>query len=246
MTNKFDLIIFGSTSELIQAIIKEHKQCFLDNVNELTVVQWADNFPEIYKQFYPKSIKLDCSNAQEFGRELKNIAQNFSNSERHLNIFPTYGQFTFDYADKNSVFRFQENGFQINLNSRLQILDAFKDNKNVRFHFFGSLLGSFPYLGDYANSMWFIHQLPKNAEYRDLNLIIYNLGGMQTRFWDFKRRPDFKPFIHTSLPTDFVVQTGFKNLNNKGVFTNYPSFIARIAAWKTRSKTILIDDTNNK
>jgi hypothetical protein len=234
MTNKFDLIIFGSTSELIQAIVKEHKQWFLDNVNELTVVQRTDNFPEVYKQFNPKSIKLDCSNAQEFGRELKNIAQNFSNSERQLNIFPTYGQFTFDYADKNPVFRFQENGFQINLNSRLQILDAFKDNKNVRFHFFGSLLGSFPYLGDYANSMWYINQLPKNAEYRDLNLIIYNLGGMQTRFWDFKRRPDFKPFIHTTLPTDFVLQTGFKNPKNKGVFTKYPSFMSRIATWMGR------------
>ena len=78
MTNKFDLIIFGSTSELIQAIVKEHKQWFLDNVNELTVVQRTDSFPEIYKEFNPKSIKLDCSNAQNFGSELKNIAETFS------------------------------------------------------------------------------------------------------------------------------------------------------------------------
>ena len=46
MTNKFDLIIFGSTSELMQAIVKEHKQWFLDNVNELTVVQRVD-FPKV-------------------------------------------------------------------------------------------------------------------------------------------------------------------------------------------------------
>ena len=210
MNNKFDLIIFGSTSELMQVIIKDHKKWLLDNVNELTVVQRTDNYPEIYNDFNPKSIKLDCSNSQEFGAKLKSIATEFENTNRQLNIFPTYGQFTFDYSEKNPVFRFQENGFQVNLNSRLQILDAFKDNKNARFHFFGSLLGSFPYLGDYANSMWYINQLPKNAEYKDLNLIIYNLGGMQTRFWDFKKRPDFKPFIHTKLPTDFIIETGFK------------------------------------
>jgi hypothetical protein len=223
MTNKFDLIIFGSTSELMQAIIKDHKQWFLNNVNKLTVVQRTHNFPEVYNEFNPQSIKLDCSNSLEFGRELKNIAETFSKEDRQLNIFPTYGQF-----------RFQESGFQINLNSRLQILDAFKGNKNARFHFFGSLLGSFPYLGDYANSMWYLNQLPKNAEYRDLNLIIYNLGGMKTRFWDFEKRPDFKPFIHTTLPTDFVVETGFKNRNSKGVFTKYPSFMSRIATWLGR------------
>jgi hypothetical protein len=165
---------------------------------------------------------------------LKNIAKEFSKSHIQLNIFPTYGPFTFDDADKNPVFRFQENGFQINLNSRLQILDAFKTNKNARFHFFGSLLGSFPDLGDYANSMWYTNQLPKNAECRDLNLIIYNLGGMHTRFWDFKKRPDFKPFIHTTLPIEFIVDTGFRNTNNKGVFTKYPSFISRIATWLGR------------
>ncbi len=234
MDNKFDLIIFGSTSELMQAIVKDHKTWLLENVNEVTVVQRSDNFPDIYKDFNPISIKLDCSNTQSFGRELEIIAAKYATTSRQVNIFPTYGQFTFDYAAKNPVFRFQENGFQINLNARLQILQAFKSNKNARFHFFGSLLGSFPYLGDYANSMWYINQLPKNAEYRDLNLIIYNLGGMQTRFWDFKKRPDFKPFIHKSLPTDFIVETGFKNPNNRGVFTKYPSFISRIATWLGR------------
>jgi hypothetical protein len=234
MNNKFDLIIFGSTSELMQATIKNHKQWFLDHINELTVVQRTEKYPEIYQEFQPKSIQLDCSNAQEFGKALKNIANQYSTSDKQLNIFPTYGQFTFDYAAKNPVFRFSENGFQINLNSRLQILEAFKNNKNARFHFFGSLLGSFPYLGDYANSMWYINQVPKNAEYRDLNLIIYNLGGMQTRFWDFKKRPDFKPFIHQNLPTDFILEMGFKNPTNRGVFTNYPSFISRIATWLGR------------
>jgi hypothetical protein len=234
MQTKFDLIIFGSTSELMQAIISEHKQWFLDNVNELTVVQRTESFPEVYGAFSPKSIKLDCADAKEFGAEIRKIAQSRENNAVPIHIFPTYGQFTFDYADKNPVFRFEENGFQINLNARLQILDAFRHIKNARFHFFGSLLGSFPYLGDYANSMWYINQLPKNAEYRDLNLIIYNLGGMQTRFWDFKKRPDFKPFIHTTLPTDFIVETGFKNPNNKGVFTKYPSPMSRIATWMGR------------
>ena len=36
MNNKnFDLYLFGATSELIQATIKDHKQWFLDNVNQL-------------------------------------------------------------------------------------------------------------------------------------------------------------------------------------------------------------------
>ena len=231
---KFDLIVFGSTSELIQAFFKNHKDWLLANIDELTVVQRTENFPEIYNDFNPKSIKLDCANTKEFGVALKNIAESFSNSNKQLNIFPTYGQFTFDYNDKNPVFRFEENGFQINLNSRLQILDAFKSNKNARFHFIGSLLGGFPYLGDYAMSMWYINQLPKNAEYKDLDLIIYNLGGMKTRFWDYKRRPDFKPFMHEELPTEFILETGFKNNKNRGVFTKYPSFISRIATWLGR------------
>ncbi len=232
--NKFDLVIFGSTSELIQALIKNHKSWFLENVNKLVLTQRSDQYPEVYKDFNPKSIQLDCSNAQDFGIELKKMVQEFSSSQIPLHIFPTYGQFTFDYADKNPVFRFQENGFQINLNSRLQILEAFRHNKKAKFHLFGSLLGSFPYLGDYANSMWYINQLPKNAEYKELNMIIYNLGGMQTRFWDYKRRPDFKPFMHTELPTDFILEKGFKQPNNRGVFTKYPSVISRIATWLGR------------
>lgn len=234
MNKKIDLIIFGSTSELIQALIKNHKSWFLENVNHLVVTQRTDHYPEVYQDFNPQSIKLDCSNPQEFGQEVKKLAEQFSNTSNPLHIFPTYGQFTFDYADKNPVFRFQENGFQINLNSRLQIIDAFKHNKQVKFHLFGSLLGSFPYLGDYANSMWYINQLPKNAEYKDLDLIIYNLGGMQTKFWDYKRRPDFKPFTHPELPTVFILETGFKHPENKGVFTNYPSLISRIATWVGR------------
>jgi len=230
-TKKFDLLIFGSTSELVMSLINDYKNWFLENVNELTIVQRINNIPKVYKDFNPSLIILDCANHKEFGIELKKISEKYSKSKIPINIISTYGQFTFDYAKKNPVFRFQEDGFQINLNSRLQILNYFKDNKNVRFHFFGSLLGSFPYLGDYALSMWYINQLPKNAEYKNLNLIIYNLGGMKTKFWDYKRRPDFKPFVHDFLPTKFIFDTGFKNTSNKGVFTNYPSFTAKVVTW---------------
>ena len=229
MNSQFNLIVFGSTSALMQAIFQNHKAWFLEHIHELTLVQRSEEVPEVYGAFHPKLIQLDCSNPQEFGKALKEMAAEFSGKELPLNVFPTYGQFTFDYADKNPVFRFQENGFQVNLNSRLQILNAFREIKNVRFHLFGSLLGNFPYLGDYSNSMWYINQLPKNAEFRDLNLIIYNLGGLKTRFWDYNKRPDFGPFIHSTIPTEFIVEKGFKNPENKGVFTKYPSFISRIA-----------------
>lgn len=234
MPSTFDFVIFGSTSEFMQAIVRDHKPWFLEHVHELTVIQRTDAFPEVYRDFNPHSLTLDCANPQEFGRALRSLAERFAHRDRPLNIFPTYGSFSFDYADVNPVFRFQEDGFQVNLNSRLQILDAFRANRNARFHFFGSLLGSFPYLGGYATSMWYINQLPRNAEYRDLNLIIYNVGGLKTRFWDFQRRPDFTPFLHQTLPTDFVVETGFRNPENKGVFTKYPSVLSRLATWLGR------------
>lgn len=230
---KFDLFIFGSTSELIQATIKDYKEWFKENVNQLFITQRTDSFPEIYKEFNPIAIKLDCAKPQEFGKNLSEIVAKYATNESPMHIFPTYGVFNWNYAKKNPVFAYKEDAYQINLNSRLQIIEAFRKFPNAKFHLFGSLFANFPYTGDYALSMWYINQLPKNSEYSDLNLIIYNLGGMKTRFWDWKTMPN-NPFLYDKLPTDKIVETGFKNPSNKGIFTFYPSFPSKIACFLGR------------
>lgn len=230
---KFDLFIFGSTSELIQATIKEHQAWFLEHVNRLIITQRTDVYPEVYAAFKPISIKLDCSNPQAFSKELSAIVKTYATTERPMHIFPTYGVFNWNYAKKNPVFAYKEDAYQINLNSRLQIVEAFRKYANAKFHLFGSLFANFPYTGDYALSMWYINQLPKNSEYKDLDLIIYNLGGMKTRFWDWQSMPN-NPMTYETLPTDKIVETGFKNPHNKGVFTFYPTFPARIACFLGR------------
>lgn len=228
---KFDLFIFGSTSELIQATISDYKPWFLENVNRLILTQRTDNYPEIYKAFDPVAIKLDCANHQEFGKNLAEIVAKYASADRTMHILPTYGVFNWNYAAKNPVFSFQEDAYQINLNSRLQIIEAFRKYPNARFHLLGSLFANFPYTGDYAVSMWYINQLPKNSEYKDLDLIIYNLGGMKTRFWKWEEGPRNNPFLYANLPTDKIVDTGFKNPQNRGVFTFYPSFLSRVACY---------------
>ncbi len=231
---KFDLFIFGSTSELIQATIKDYKQWFLENVNQLYITQRTDGFPEIYKEFIPISIKLDCANPQEFGKQLSEIVDQYATKERPMYILPTYGVFNWNYAKKNPVFTYKEDAYQINLNSRLQIIEAFRKFKNAKFHLFGSLFANFPYTGDYSLSMWYINQLPKNSDYKDLDMIIYNLGGMKTRFWKWEDGGKNNPFVYDKLPTDKIFETGFKTRTNKGIFTFYPSFPSRIACFLGR------------
>lgn len=231
--SKFDLYIFGSSSELIQATISDYKSWFKENVNQLYITQRTDEFAEVYKEFNPISIKLDCANPQNFSKDLAEIVGKYATNERPMHVFPTYGVFNWNYAAKNPVFAYKEDAYQINLNSRLQIIEAFRKYKNAKFHLFGSLFANFPYTGDYALSMWYINQLPKNSEYKDLDMVIYNLGGMKTRFWDWKSMPN-NPFLYDKLPTDKIVETGFKNSANKGIFTFYPSFPSQIACFLGR------------
>lgn len=231
---KFDLFIFGSTSELVQAIFRDYKPWFLEHVNRLIITQRTESYPEVYQDFNPVSIQLDCANPQTFSKRLMEIASEYVSSERLTHVLPSYGTFNWNYAQKNPIFSFSEDGYQINLNARLQIIEAFRKFPNVRFHLFGSLFANFPYTGDYALSMWYINQLPRNSAYKDLDLIIYNLGGMKTRFWKWEEGPKNNPFLYDKLPTDKIVETGFKNPQNKGIFTFYPSFPARIACFLGR------------
>lgn len=234
MQDDFDLVIFGATSVLVQTLVERHKPWFRAHVKRLVLTQRQAEVPPVFADMAPEVIQLDCSDPVAFEAALLPLAASFKESQRRLCLFPTYGQFTFDYAAKNPVFRHQRDDLQINLNSRLQIIAAFRDHPMARFHLFGSLLGNFPYLGGYATAMWSIAQLPRNAEYRDLNLIIYTLGGMKTRFWDHARRPDFAPFVHDDLPVDFIFQTGFRHPENRGVHTKYPSLLSRVATWVGR------------
>jgi len=220
---KFDLFIFGSTSELMQHLISNYKTWFLEHVDRLIITQRTEHYPDIYQEFNPISITLDCSDTLGFRKGLSHIVEQYATKELPMHIFPTYGKFNWNYAAKNPVFNFSDDAYQINLVSRLQIIDTFKSYTNTKFHLFGSLFANFPYTGDYALSMWYINQLPKNSEYKDLDLIIYNLGGMKTRFWDYKNGPKNNPFLYDVIPTRQIFESGFIQ-DKKGIHTFYPSF----------------------
>jgi hypothetical protein len=231
MSEKFDLYIFGSTSEIIQDLISRQKKWFLDHVNHLYVVQRKESYPDLYKDFKHTAIRLDCSDPKEFRKGLTNIVTEYATHEREMQVFSTYGQFSWNYAEKSPVFKFTDDGYQINLNSRLQIIDAFRPfGKRTKFHVMGSLFANFPYTGDYALSMWYVNQLPRNAEYADLHINVYNIGGCKTRFWDHRAGPKNNPFLHSELPTPQIFEQGFLS-QARGVFTFYPSALARVACF---------------
>jgi hypothetical protein len=140
---------------------------------------------------------------------------------------PTYGSFTWDYSKKFPRFKFTRDGFQINLNSRLQIVEAFRKFQNTRILLFGSLFAFFPYTGEYGTSMWYINQIPSNPHYKDMDIVVQNMGGMKTRFWNWNDGPENNPFIHVNIPTNDLLENGFKR-RIRGVHTSYPSIISMI------------------
>lgn len=81
-------------------------------------------------------------------------------------------------------------------------------------------------MGDYATCMWFVNQLPSHPEYAHLDLRVYNLGGMKTRFWDHQSGPANNPFVHPELPTEWL-RTAMAS-DQRGVFDNFPTVTARI------------------
>ncbi|MCB9643561.1 MAG: hypothetical protein H6728_10865 [Myxococcales bacterium] len=228
---KFDFFLFGSTSELMQRLFRDHKEWFSKHINKLIVTQRGDEVPEVYRDLHPVSISLDCSNPQHFRQRLTEIVAEHGTKDRPMHVFPSYGVFRWNYAPKNPVFSFHDDSLQINLNARLQVIDAFRAYKdNTTFHLFGSLFANFPYTGDYSLSMWYINQLPRNAEYQDLQLKIYNLGGMKTRFWKHAEGPKNNPFLHDDIPSQALFNAAFRS-SRKGIFMFYPSFLSRIACF---------------
>lgn len=233
MAGAFDLIVLGSTSELFQALFKRHEAWFKDNVRKLVVSQRGAAAPATYAAFKPASVALDCSDAGTFRAGLDRLVAEHASDSVPVHVFPTYGRFSWNHAPKNPVFSFSNDGLQVNLNARLQVLDAFrKARAPVTHHLLGSLFSAFPYTGDYALGMWYINQVPFNAQYADLDVAVYNLGGMKTRFWDHARGGD-NPFTYKELPLDGLFRAAFTH-RQRGVVTLYPSVASRVACFLGR------------
>lgn len=232
-TEPFDLFLFGSTSELIRKLVSDNKTWLKSHTRRLIVSQRRDEIPSEYKDFDVVSEPLDCSDSRGFREGLARVASRHASRDRRMHVFPTYGKFTWNYAKTSPCFTFSDDGFQVNLVSRLQILDAWKPFKaNTKFHLFGSLFACFPYSGDYAASMWYVNQIPRHPEYRDLDINVYNIGGCATRFWDHATMPN-NPFLHKVAPTNEIFETGFVE-ERRGVFSFYPSTASRFACWLGR------------
>jgi hypothetical protein len=169
-----------------------------------------------------KKILIFCASS-----ELKSIATEFVLPTDEIYILPTYGVFSWTYEKKNPSFSFGRDNLQINLNVKLQIINQFKNNNNVKFHLLGSLFSAFPYTGDYALSMWYINKLVKHPEYKDLDISVYNLGGMKTKFWNHQQDSGYNPFVYKNLPTTELFEKMFIN-NKRGITNIYQTFISRI------------------
>lgn len=225
-STKVDFFVFGATSEIIQELFVKERSWFQESVRRLVLVQRGEAVGAAYEGFDRVVIQADAGEARLFRKQLDAIVSAHGTRDRQMHVFPTYGAFHFKDG-KQPHFRFTDEGFQINLNCRLQILDAFKAyHENTRFHLLGSLLGSFPYTGDYATSMWYVNQLPTHPEYAHLDLRVYNLGGMKTRFWDHQSGPQDNPFVHKEIPTAWLREAMAGE--RRGVFDNFPTFTARV------------------
>ncbi len=232
--SRFDLFVFGATSELFQDLVRKHTPWFEKNVEHLYLIQRSNETAEAYRPLERRSVvNLDCADPRAFREGLTYLVRAHAGSTRPKQVFSTYGKFTWNYAPKNPYFAFSDDGYQVNLGSRLQILDAFrKAGGPVRHHLMGSLFACFPYTGDYALSMWYINQIPRSAEYADVDLAVYNIGGCRTRFWDHARGGP-NPFVHDELPTSELFRAAFVDYN-RGVKTFYPTLASRIACFLGR------------
>ncbi|MFZ4122468.1 MAG: hypothetical protein ACOYKM_12475 [Caulobacterales bacterium] len=229
MKEKADFFIFGATSELARRLFAEERERFEPVVRRLVLVQRGPEKSPEYQAFDSVVARANAENPAVFRADLNAIVGGYASAEHPQHVLSTYGAFNVHDGDLSRLrFAFTDEGFQINLNSRLQIIDAFsRFKKTTRFHLLGSLLGSFPYTGDYATSMWFVNQLPRHPAYAELDLRVYNLGGLKTRFWDHASGPRNNPFLHSEIPTAWLRRRMLSD--KRGVFDIYPSVPARIA-----------------
>jgi hypothetical protein len=232
--SKFDLFVFGATSELFQDLVTKHVPWFEENVEHLFLVQRSPEPTEALRAFPRRTVvEMDCADPKAFREGLTHLVRTHAASSRPKQVLSTYGKFSWNYGAKNPYFAFTDDGFQINLGARLQILDAFRAAGGpVRHHLLGSLFASFPYTGDYALCMWYVNQLVRSAEYADVDLAVYNIGGCRTRFWDHARGGP-NPFVHDELPTRELFRAAFLDYT-RSVKTFYPTFASRIACFLGR------------
>ena len=232
---KFDFFVFGSTSAIIGELITNHRDYFETHVRTFHLVQRSDEVPPAFADFENLTVDIaDCSNAESFEAQLADIVSKHAQTEIPMHVFPTYGTFNLDIEAKKPRFGYSRDGLQINLNSRLQVLEAFRRfAANTRFHLFGSLFGSFPYMGGYPTSMWYVNNVvgdPENKFYNSLDIVVHNLGGMMTKFWWSEEQGDASgPFVYKQIPTVAILRHGFTQRSPGGeVYTEYPSFPSRV------------------
>lgn len=187
--------------------------------------------PEAYRDFDVARERVEVNDAARFESELGAIVARHK-SDRFQHVLPTYGVFHFSDPPMPR-FRYSRDGLQINLNARLQILEAFRPHRaRTRLHFLGSLFASFPYLGDYALSMFMLNQVVCDEAQRGMDIRIYHLGGMRTRFWDHSKIEKGHPFVYEAIPTRALVQA--MDSPRTGATTFYPTFAARFACFLGR------------
>ena len=233
MAASFDLFVFGATSDLVQRLFVAERAWFTSRVRKLMLVQRSTEVAAAYAGFDVVVEVADVSDAADFGARLKDIVARHATASFPMHVLPTYGQFNWTYAKTSPRFSHTEAGLQINLNCRMQIIEAFRPYaSNTRFHLLGSLFANFPYLGDYALGMWYINQLPFDPAYASLDLRIYNLGGMKTRFWQHESGGANNPFVYDEIPTRAIVDA--MDGSRRGAVTFYPSLPSRFACWLGR------------
>lgn len=223
--------VFGATSELARQLFAREREWFARRIDRLVLVQRQDEVDPVYRGFDPVLTKADVSDIAGFRAALDRIVREHAEPGRRLEVFPTYGRFTWNYAPRSPRFVFSDDGLQVNLNCRLQILDAFRACRaTTTFHLLGSLFACFPYTGDYALGMWYLNQLTADPNYADFDLRVYNLGGMRTRFW--RHEGVRNPLIHAEIPTAALVAA--MGGERRGSFYFYPTVGARIVCWLGR------------
>ncbi len=228
-----DFFVFGATSELVQRLFVAERAWFEQNVRRLILVQRGTKISDAYAGFDRVVVEADVADSAAFRRALDELVAAHVTPGRSTHVLPTYGRFSWNYAERSPRFAFTDDGLQINLNCRLQIIEAFRPfAAHTRFHLLGSLFSCFPYTGDYALGMWFINQLPAQPAYRDLDLRVYNLGGMKTRFWRHDGPGGDNPMVHREIPTAALIRAMASD--RRGVTTFYPTAASRIACWLGR------------
>ncbi|MFT4848789.1 MAG: hypothetical protein ACI83B_001324 [Sediminicola sp.] len=125
-----------------------------------------------------------------------------------MHVFPTYGIFKLDMQSEKRRFEYSRDELEINLNSSLKLLEAFRTYaSNTKFQLFGSLFGYFPYMRVYVNSLWYINKIVADPANKFLNIVVHNLGRMMIKFWWRKELRDaLGHFVYKEIQTETILK----------------------------------------